>query len=80
VFAGATAADGERIGEPGGDEALLFESGEGGVDGADGDVVAGASLDFLADGDAVGVVAQVEEGEEYEELELTESGHACFFV
>jgi len=74
VFAGASAADGEGVGEPGSDEAFFFEAGEGGVDGADGDVVAGAAFDFLADGDAVGVCAEVEEGEHDEELELAETG------
>ena len=53
---------------------VFFEAGEGGVDGADGDVVAGAAFDFVADGDAVGVGSQVEEGEHDEELELAESG------
>jgi hypothetical protein len=62
-----------RVGEPGEDEAFFLEAGEGGVDGADGDVVAGAAFDFLADGDAVGVLPEVEEGEHDEELELAEA-------
>ena len=70
MFSGAAAAHGERVGEPRRHEALLLEASERGVDGADGDVVAGAALDLLADGDAVGVVAQTEEGEHDEELEL----------
>src|SRR4029453_8724670 len=74
VFAGASAANREGVGEPGGDEAFFLEAGEGGVDGADGDVVAGAAFDFLSDGDAVGVLAKVEEGEHDEELELAEAG------
>ena len=74
MFAGASAADGEGVGEPGGDEAFFLEAGEGGVDGADGDVMAGAAFDFLTDGDTVGVSPKVEEGEHDEELELAESG------
>ena len=74
MFAGASAANGEWVGEPGGHEAFFLEAGEGGVDGADGDVVAGAAFDFLSDRDAVSVGAEMEEGEHDEELELAESG------
>ena len=69
----ASAADGERIGQPGLHETLLLEAREGGVDRADGDVVSRASLDFLADGYPVGVIAQAKQGEHDEELEFTEA-------
>ena len=73
MLTGASAPDGEWVGEPGDDEAFFLEPGECGVDGANGDVVSRAAFDFLADGDAVGVVAEVEEGEHDEELELAEA-------
>ena len=74
MFAGASAAHGEGVGEPRAHEAFFFEAGEGGVDGADGNVVAGAAFDLLADRDSVGFISEVEEGEHDEELELAEAG------
>src|SRR5262245_1806442 len=66
-------AHGERFGQPRRDESLLLKSRERGIHSADRDGVAGATLDLLADGYAIGIVVEAQKGKHDEELELAET-------
>src|SRR5678816_3179294 len=69
-----SAAHGQGVGHPGGDESLVFEALQRGVDGADGGVVVRARGDIAAYREAVGIVAESRDGEEDGELEWAEGG------
>lgn len=80
---GAASPLGLGVGDGGGDEAFGFETVEGGVDGSDGDVAAGAVGDFASDAHAVGVVVETEDSEEDEVFEFSEGitlGHDFYIV
>lgn len=74
-----SAGHGEWVGDPERDEALVGKAREGGMDGTDGCVAVGAALDLVLDCHAVGAVAELVDGGQYENLELAEEvafGHA----
>ena len=71
VALGATAALRRRIAEPRAHEALVFETFEGGIDGARRRITASATDDFVPDWHSVGVVAQPQHGEHDDLFELT---------
>src|SRR5437867_9261993 len=66
------AALGRGFAKLGADEPFGLEAAQRFVDGAEGEVASGASLDLVVDGDAVGAVTDAEDGEEDDLFELTE--------
>ena len=54
------------------DESFVLEPRECFVDGAEGQIASGASLDFVVDGNAVGVLADAQNCEEDDLFEFTE--------
>ena len=64
---------GGGLAQAGRDELLGFEPGEGLVDGAQGDLPAGPLLELLMDGDALGRVAEADQGKQDQLFELAET-------
>ena len=71
---GAAAALGRGAAVAEGDQALVLHAVQRGVERAGGGVAAGAGGDLGEDGDAVGLVAETQDGEEDDLLEFAERG------
>jgi hypothetical protein len=69
---GTAAALGSGIAEKRRDVALGLKTIKSGVNGADGNVAVDARFNFVANGDAVGFIAEAKKGEENDVLEFTE--------
>lgn len=69
---GTATAFGSGIAEKRRDVALGLKAIKSGVNGADGNVAVDAGFDFVANGDAVGFIAEAKKGEENDVLEFTE--------
>jgi hypothetical protein len=65
---------GSRLAEFRDDEALLLQAFQGGIDAAEFYVAVGELLDFTSDRNAIGVVAETENHEHDDELEVGEIG------
>jgi hypothetical protein len=72
VALGFAAAFGSGIAEAGGDEIFALQSLESCVDAAYGDIAAAVAFKFAGDGDAVGFVAEMNDGEKDHEFEFSE--------
>src|SRR5262249_39754477 len=73
-LAAAAAALGSWLTDPRSQEAFAFEAIERRVDGVDRDVASGSRVDLLADRRAVSLVAETQDAEEHELLEVSEDG------